>query len=84
MKVINWKTTLTGLITALTNLAVLVGIDLTPEQTTVVVSSVTTIGVFIISILAKDKDVTGGTKPQNKESEGRLEGYKIRHPEEGG
>lgn len=64
MKIVNYKTTLTGLITAILNLIVFFGLNITPEQTMIIISSLTTIGLFVVSIFAKDKDVTGGTKQQ--------------------
>ncbi len=71
MKVINWETTIAGLATAIINITILFGFDLTPEQTLVVISSATTIGLFVVSVLAKDKNVTGGTKPQTYEARRR-------------
>lgn len=67
---INWKTTLAGVITASVNLLMLYACDLmqviclTVEQKTTLIGSATTIGLFIIAICAKDNNVTGGTKQQ--------------------
>ena len=74
----NWKTTLAGLATAMVNLVLLFACDilqiicLTPEQQTVLITSVTTIGLFAVSLLAKDKDVTGGSKAQTLEAKRRV------------
>ncbi len=75
---INWKTTLPGLITAIVNLFLLFAckliqiICLTGEQTTMLIGSVTTIGLTFVAICAKDKDVSGGSKPQTPEAEKRI------------
>ena len=60
---VNWKTTLAGAVPAVAVLLKTFGlIDLTPEQITAII----TIGILVASILAKDNDVTGGTKPNAK------------------
>ena len=59
---VNWRTTIPGLVTAVINLVVLFGIDLNVEQTTGLVTVFTTIGLLIVSFFAKDSNVTGGTK----------------------
>jgi uncharacterized membrane protein len=52
----NWKTTLTGLVTAIAVIAKSVfNIDVPTE-------AIITVGLFVIAFFAKDSDVTGGTK----------------------
>lgn len=72
----NWKTTLTGLVTAIVNIFVLFGVPpfvgYTADQQTLLVGSATTIGLFLISIFAKDSNVTGGTKAQTAEAKRRV------------
>ncbi len=57
----NWKTTLTGLLTALPTLLNLFGITSIPAD---VVQGITALGVFVIGLVAKDHNVTGGTTAQ--------------------
>lgn len=59
---INWKTTLPGLVTAVINIAVLFGLEIDTETKVKLVLSITTIGLFLTSLFAKDSNVTGGTK----------------------
>ncbi len=75
---INWKTTLAGLVTAVLNIITLFSCDIlnaiciTAEQKLTLSGSITTIGVVLIAIFAKDKDVSGGSKPQTPEAEKRI------------
>ena len=53
---INWQTTLPGLITAIVNIVILFGLEIDEKSKTLLVASTTTIGLFIVSIFAKDKN----------------------------
>ena len=58
-KVINWKTTLPGVIAAASSLLNIFGvITISPE----VQGAILTVALFFIALFAKDNDVTGGTK----------------------
>ena len=54
----NWKTTASGILSALGQLAPLVGIP--PE----IGHAISTLGLFLMGLYAKDGNVTGGTVAQ--------------------
>lgn len=54
----NWKTTVAGIIAALGPILGVIGLP------TEVAAAVTTLGLFILGIFAKDNNVTGGTIKQ--------------------
>ena len=58
VKIVNWKTTVGGVITALPDILTTAGDVLAPE----VASIVRAIGILIMAATAKDNDVTGGVK----------------------
>ena len=62
MKVINWQTTLGAILVVAGQYLSSIGIDLSSE----VQNAITTLGIFIIGLFAKDSNVTGGTKPNRK------------------
>lgn len=55
---INWQTTLGGIIAILAGVVPLFGVSLTIEIQTALMG----FGMFIVALFAKDKNVTGGTK----------------------
>lgn len=57
----NWKTTASGVIAALPQIAILFGIGGVPVE---VWNGISAIGLFLIGLLAKDNNVTGGTVNQ--------------------
>ena len=57
---INIKTTVGAVVTLIAGLAPLMGVDISVEIQTAMI----TVGVAIIGIFAKDSNVTGGTKQQ--------------------
>lgn len=60
MKVVNYKTTIGALVALLAGLAPLFGVQISPE----VQSALITVGVFVVGLFAKDRDVTGGRRQQ--------------------
>jgi len=60
MRIMNWKTTVGAFVSLLAALAPQVGIEIDPNTQIAMV----TVGLFIIGIFAKDKDVTGGKRVQ--------------------
>lgn len=57
----NWKTTLTGILTALPTIATYLGIVAIPEP---VLQGIGALGIFILGLVSKDHNVTGGTETQ--------------------
>ena len=54
----NYKTTIPGLVAGLAQIAKAFGIDIDPA----ILDGITAIAIAVLSIYAKDKDVTGGTR----------------------
>lgn len=57
----NWKTTLGGIIAAIPQFALLFGIQGVPPE---VWNGISAIGIFVLGLIAKDSNVTGGTVNQ--------------------
>ena len=64
----NYKTLLSGLLSLAPTVLGFFGIPFPPE----ISHSIEVLGVALIAWFAKDKDVTGGTKPQTTEAETRV------------
>ena len=56
----NWKTTVSGILSALPQLLPLLGFPIPAE----VANSISALGLFLIGLFAKDSNVTGGTVSQ--------------------
>jgi hypothetical protein len=57
----NWKTTVSGIIAALPQFAILLGVQGVPPE---VWNGISAIGIFILGLIAKDLNVTGGNVNQ--------------------
>lgn len=57
----NWKTTVSGLVAALPQIAIMFGVSGVPME---VWNGISAIGLFLIGVLAKDNNVTGGKVAQ--------------------
>ena len=68
-KVINWKTTIGAIVTLLSQILPLIGIEITPQ----IQGALITIGIVIVGLFAKDSDVTGGKRAQTSEAKNRAE-----------
>ena len=68
----NWQTSVIGLITAIINLTVAFGLSLTTSQQTSIIAVVTSLGVCLGFLFAKDSSVTGGTTPATPEAQQRV------------
>ena len=55
----NWKTTVPGLVAGIAQILKAFNIDIPQE----VLDGITAIAVFALAYFAKDKDVTGGSRP---------------------
>jgi len=59
MRIVNWKTTIGGVISLLAGGLPQVGVELGAEMQ----NALMVLGLFIVGIFAKDSNVTGGMKP---------------------
>lgn len=68
IKMKNWKTLFSAILTAAPTILGFFGIPFPPELS----HAIEILGISLIGWFAKDKDVTGGVKPQTAEAENRV------------